>query len=69
MNHRPAKYAVGDLVRFREGKIDWEVTWAEPHKVLTGIQMLVLRSGMSDRIQHTTNQHVISREEALNAQG
>lgn len=58
----------GDLARFRGGQIDWEVLEARPHELFRGIQRITLESGMSSVRRMTTNEHIIPREEALDAQ-
>ena len=59
------RFAVGDLVRFRDGRVDWEVVAVQKHPTFSDIQRIKLKSGMTDRVMHTTNEWIIPREEAL----
>lgn len=56
------RFKEGDLVRFREGRVDWEVADVRPHPSFSDIQRIKLRSGMTDRIMHTTNEHILPRD-------
>ena len=63
---RYPRFKRGDLVRFKVGgKVDWEVAAIRPHQRFSNLQEITLKSGMTDRIATTTNEHVIHRDEAL----
>lgn len=64
---RHPRFMVGDLVRFRDGRVDWEVVEVRPHPSFSSVQRIKLKSGMTDRIMHTTNEWIIPRGEALDA--
>lgn len=59
------KYAPGDLVRFPDGKVDWEIAKVRGDRLHPSVQHLTLRSGMSSRVLQTSNHRVIPRDEAL----
>lgn len=62
---KPPKFKRGDLVRFREGRVDWQVSAVRPHPSFSGIQRITLTSGMTERIMHTTNEHILPRDLVL----
>lgn len=56
---RPPLMERGDIVRFPNGEVDWEVVRATPDQKNPSIQRLTLRSGQTDRLLYTTNHLVV----------